>query len=152
MHCALDNAGDPFTQHSELHKLIRGETSKCNYRIGQSIILGVAGALYSECTIRQLELLGVRGTHLHSIAYKLQRHAIQALHETWRARQEYVYKEKANEPGNRASPVGRPQSLGGGVRQVGMEGGTGREGELGGQKQLETGRAGAATPSMVDMV
>ena len=56
------------------------------------------------------------------VSHKLQRHAIQALHETWKARQEKIYKGWANEPGNRASPVGRPPSLGGG-------GTTGREGK-----------------------
>ena len=129
---------DPFTQHSELHRLIR-ERHPSAIIERRSIILGVAGALYKECTIRQLELLGVRGTHLHSTAQKLQRHAIQALHETWRARQEKIYKGPAKEPGNRASPVGRPQSLGGGVRQGGREGGDERDVGGGARRAEATG-------------
>ena len=74
---------DPSTQQSELHRLERERHPNVNVEWG-SIILGVAGAIYKECTIRQLEFLGVRGTHLNSTAHKLpRRHAIQALHETW---------------------------------------------------------------------
>ena len=129
---------DPFKQHSELHKLLRERHPSATIE-RRSIILGVAGALYKECTIRQLELLGVRGTHLHSTAHKLQRHAIQALHETWKARQEKIYKGPANEPGNRASPVGRPQFLGGGVRQGGREGGDERDVGGGARRAEATG-------------
>ena len=52
-------------------------------------------------------------------------------------------------------PVGKPQSLGGGLRRGGMEGGLSgmwSEGELGGQKEMQKGRAGVVTPFMVDMV
>ena len=129
---------DPFKQHSELHKLLRERHPSATIE-RRSIILGVAGALYKECTIRQLELLGVRGAPLHSTAHKLQRHAIQALHETWKARQEKIYKGPANEPGNRASPVGRPQSLGGGVRQGGREGGDERDVGGGARRAEATG-------------
>ena len=87
---------------------------------------------------------------------KLQRHAIQALHDTWRAGQDKICKGPVDEPGNRASPVGRPQSLGGGMRQGGMEagdeprdvGGGARRGEA----NAENGRAGVADPSMEDMI
>ena len=62
-----------------------------------------------------------------------QRHAIQALHETWRTRQEQICKGLAKEPGNRAS-VGRPQSLGGGGG-----GATGRGGRGGGERDVGRG-------------
>ena len=117
---------DPCMQHSQLHRLIRERHPSATIE-RRSIILGVAGAVYKECTIRQLELLGVRGTHLHSTAHKLQRHAIQALHGTWRTRQDKIYRGRAHEPENRASPVGMSQSLGGGVRQGGEAGGDERD-------------------------
>ena len=130
---------DLFTQNSELHKLIRERHPSATIEL-KSIILGVAGAIYKECTIRQLELLSVKGIHLHSTVHnELQRHAIQALHGTWRARQEKIYKGPASESGNRASPVGRPQSLGGGVRQGGMEGGDERDVGGGARRAEATG-------------
>jgi ribonuclease HI len=80
---------DPHAQHSRMHELLRSRHPTAIIE-RRNIILGVAGAIYTEATIRQLELLGVRGQHLRSTVHKLQRHAIQALHNIWRARQEKI--------------------------------------------------------------
>jgi hypothetical protein len=87
---------DPHAQHSRLHEILRERhpTAVIERRI---IILGVAGAIYTEATIRQLELLGVRGQHLSSTVHKLQRHAIQALHSTWKARQDTIRKARTQQ-------------------------------------------------------
>ena len=60
-------------------------------------------------TVRQLESLGVKGNLLRSCIHKLQRHAIQSLHEIWKARQERIRKKQVNPSQNRA-PVYRPEA------------------------------------------
>jgi hypothetical protein len=61
-----------------MHDLLRSRHPKGMIGRG-NIILGVAGATYTEATVRKLELLGLRGQHLGSTVHELQRHAIQAL-------------------------------------------------------------------------
>ena len=70
--------------------------------------------MYAEATVRQLESLGVKGNMLGSCIHKLQRHAIQSLHDIWKARQESIRKKQVNPSENRA-PVEGHLNLGGGV-------------------------------------
>jgi hypothetical protein len=82
---------DPYTQHSRLYeKVCRRHPSAIVRR--QVILLGVAGSVYTEQTLRPLEQLGIRGQLQKSTIHKLQRHAIQALHTTWKQRQANIRK------------------------------------------------------------
>ena len=47
---------DPHAQHSRMHELLRGRHPTAIIE-RRNIKLGVAGAIYTEATIRQLELL-----------------------------------------------------------------------------------------------
>lgn len=88
---------DPHTQHSRLHEVLREKHPSATIE-RRNVILGVAGAIFTEETVRPLELLGVRGQHLRHTVQKLQRHAIQALHNTWKSRQEKIRNARAKRP------------------------------------------------------
>jgi ribonuclease HI len=105
-------ARSPHEQHKKLYEQLRGRhpNATINRRI---ILLGVAGAVYNEHTVRQLEQLGVRSQHLNRTVLKLQRSAIQGLHTTWRQRQKLIHQRttdgapRADEvAAQRAPPVG----------------------------------------------
>ena len=106
--------------------------------------------MYSKATVRQLESLGVKGNLLQSCIHKLQRHAIQSLHEVWKARQERIRKKQVN-PSQKMAPVEGHFNLGGQVSlRWGPEGDERDQGggsELGGHRSVEKGRAGEVTPS-----
>jgi hypothetical protein len=63
-------ARSPHEQHKKLYEQLRGRhpNATINRRI---ILLGVAGAVYNEHTVRQLEQLGVRSQHLNRTVLKL---------------------------------------------------------------------------------
>ena len=117
---------DPYQQHERLYQILRQRhPSAITER--KPIILGVAGAVYAEATVRQLESLGVKGNLLRSCIHKLQRHAIQSLHEIWKARQERIRKKQVNPSQNRA-PVEGHFNLGGRGGEPWVGGWGGREG------------------------
>jgi hypothetical protein len=80
---------DPYSQHSSLYEEIeaRHPSAKVMRRV---IVLGVAGTIFTDSTIWPLESIGVRGQHLQSTLAKLQRHAIQSLHDIWTCRQKQI--------------------------------------------------------------
>ena len=104
---------DPYQQHESLYEILRQRHPSAVIE-RKPIIMGVAGAVYAEATVRQLEPLGVKGNLLRSCIHKLQRHAIQSLHEIWKARQESIRKKHVNTSENSA-PVEGHLNLGGGV-------------------------------------
>jgi hypothetical protein len=80
------NATNPHQQHSRLVTLLRAKHPEANIH-PRIILLGIAGTIYNEYTIRQLQQLGVRGPQLKTTLHKMQRIAIQDLHATWQTRQ-----------------------------------------------------------------
>ena len=111
------------------------------------MLLGVAGSVYTEQTLRPLGAMGIKGHHQKRTIQNLQRHAIQALHATWKQRQTIIRTGRSNHD-NQAPVEGR----GGVGRGGGRAGGTGmggrREGERGRRAlMMRRGRAGEATPS-----
>ena len=74
----------------------------------------------------------MKGNLLRSCIHKLQRHAIQSLHEIWKARQERIRKKQVNPSIQNRAPVEGHFNLGGGVSLGWGVGGTRgiRAGEL----------------------
>jgi hypothetical protein len=60
---------DPHAQHSCMHQTVLRSRHPTAIIERRNIILGVAGAIYTEATRRQLELLGVGGQHLRREKY-----------------------------------------------------------------------------------
>jgi hypothetical protein len=82
-------ARNPHAQHHQLYEALREKHPQAtiNRRI---ILLGVAGAIYNQHTLRPLDQVGVRGQHQRRTVLKLQRSALQALHATWKQRQTLI--------------------------------------------------------------
>ena len=66
---------DPYQQHESLYQILQQRHPSAIIE-RKPIILGVAGAVCAEATVRQLESLGMKGNLLQSCVHKLQRHAI----------------------------------------------------------------------------
>ena len=104
------NARDPHAQHRALYDTLRKKHPKADLR-KSIILLGVAGTVYTQHTIRELARLGVRGQHQKRTVMKLQRMSIQALHETWKQRMNIIHRPQRGAPGapeaeeHRTSPV-----------------------------------------------
>ena len=135
---------DPYQQHESLYQILRQRHPSAIIE-RKPIILGVAGAVYAEATVRHLEFLGVKGNLLRSCIHKLPRHAIQSLHEIWKARQERIRKKQVNPSQNRA-PVEGHFKLGGGVSLGWGVGGHERD-QGGGARRAQKRGEGEATPS-----
>jgi hypothetical protein len=84
---------DPYKQHERFYQLLRRRHPSAIIE-RKSIILGIAGAVFDQATVRPLESIGIKGSLLRSCVHKLQRHAIQSLHGIWKARQEKIRKKQ----------------------------------------------------------
>jgi hypothetical protein len=142
------NATNPHQQHSRLVTLLRAKHPEANIH-PRIILLGIAGTIYNEYTIRQLQQLGVRGPQLKTTLHKMQRIAIQDLHATWQTRQAKLRPPKQAQ-GTQPPPAPRPS----GPPSRAAAPTTHREGRLPGRRRRawmkqtdgEGRRAGEAAP------
>jgi ribonuclease HI len=111
---------DPYSQHSSLYKEIEARHPSAKV-MRRAIVLGVAGTIFTDSTIWPMESIGVRGQHLQSTLAKLQRHAIQSLHETWKRRQQMIREKLPQVPADEAALQGRRDAGGGGAGWGGDE-------------------------------
>jgi hypothetical protein len=102
------NATNPHKQHSKLVTLLRAKHPEAHIH-PRIILLGIAGTIYNEYTIRQLQQLGVRGPQLKTTIHKMQTIAIQDLHATWMTRQGKLRPPKQAK-GPQPPPAHRPQA------------------------------------------
>jgi hypothetical protein len=100
------NARDPHTQHKTLYDTLRKKHPKADIR-KSIILLGVAGTIYTQHTLRELDRVGVRGLHQKRTVAKLQRSAIEGLHATWKQRMNIIYNR--NQQGTPCAPAADAQ-------------------------------------------
>jgi len=127
------NAKDPHAQHITLYNALREKHPTAELR-KSILLLGVAGTVYTQHTLRELDRVGVRGQHQKKTVIKLQKAAIKALHATWQQRMKIISNSHQQGvktpptqsctcpkgcPKNPSRPEGRRNIRGGDHRDVG---------------------------------
>ena len=127
------NAKDPHAQHRTLYNALREKHPTAELR-KIILLLGVAGTVYTQHTLRELDRVGVRGQHQKKTVIKLQKAAIKALHATWQQRMKIISNSHQQGvktpptqsctcpkgcPKNPSRPEGRRNIRGGDHRDVG---------------------------------